>query len=145
MTGSQSSATMILAVATALAEAPGLSAHRATVIATAASAIGVPYRWGGNGPDGFDCSGLVVAAFRSVSVVLPRTAQSQYDATHSIETGPTPGDLVFFGPSHRDVSHVGIVLGRGLMIDAPHTGAFVRIESYAWPNLLDYRELTPFA
>ena len=136
---------MILALATALAEAPGLSAGRATVIATAASAIGVPYRWGGNGPDGFDCSGLVVAALRSVSVVLPRTAQGQHDVTHRTEAGPTPGDLVFFGSNHRDVSHVGIVLGRGLMIDAPHTGAVVRIESYAWPDLLDFRELTPIA
>ena len=108
-------------------------------VAYALAQLGTPYLWGGEGAGGFDCSGLVQAAYSAAGVSLPRVAQAQYDAT-AANTVPLdrvqPGDLVFFGTSTSAISHVGIVVSPGQMVDAPHTGADVRIESYAWPDLL---------
>ncbi len=136
ITGQVKWATEIMGVATALETTPSLSAGRAGVIDFATRAIGLPYQWGGNGPGTYDCSGLVVAAFRSIGRQLPRTAQEQFDGATLRQGTEIPGDLVFFGSSSNDVSHVGIVLGDGLMIDAPHTGAFVRVEPHNWSDLL---------
>jgi len=109
-------------------------------VAFALAQLGTPYRWGGEGPEqgGFDCSGLVQVAFAAAGVHLPRTAQRQYDTGPHLAPGepPLPGDLVFFGTSPTSVTHVGIVVSPGLMVDAPHTGALVRVESYARPSLL---------
>jgi cell wall-associated NlpC family hydrolase len=96
--------------------------------------LGTPYRWGGDGLEegGFDCSGLVHAAYQATSISLPRTAQAQYDAgPHLPPDSPlVPGDLVFFGTGPANVAHVGIVVSPGRMVDAPHTGALVRVEPY---------------
>jgi cell wall-associated NlpC family hydrolase len=103
----------------------------AFVISAAESYVGTPYVWGGEDPGvGFDCSGLVQWVFAEAGVDLPRVAQNQYDATVHLPPGSTlePGDLVFFGPSTEAIEHVGIYIGNGDMVDAPHTGAFVRIE-----------------
>jgi cell wall-associated NlpC family hydrolase len=117
---------------------PG-GAAQATV-AYALAQLGTPYRWGGEGAGGFDCSGLVQAAYAAAGIALPRVAQAQYDATanDAVAAGQPlePGDLVFFGTDLADVTHVGIVVGSGEMVDAPHTGAVVRIESYEWPDFL---------
>jgi cell wall-associated NlpC family hydrolase len=120
-------------LASSLAHA-GIAARRA--VRFALGQLGVPYRWGGEGPQGFDCSGLVQAAYASAGVRLPRVAQAQFDAGPHLAAGEplVAGDLVFFGPSPRDVEHVGIYLADGRMIDAPHTGAVVRIE----PLFSDY-------
>jgi cell wall-associated NlpC family hydrolase len=98
----------------------------------AVAQLGTPYRWGGEGPDGFDCSGLVQAAYRAAGITLPRVAQQQYNAGPSLAPGEPlqPGDLVFFGSDVEHVEHVGIVAGPGLMVDAPHSGAVVRFDSY---------------
>jgi cell wall-associated NlpC family hydrolase len=96
--------------------------------------LGTPYQWGGEQPDaGFDCSGLVQYAYGGAGVALPRTAQQQYDTGPHLPDGSAPslGDLVFFGASPQAVSHVGIALGDGRMVDAPHTGALVRVEPVA--------------
>ncbi|MDA8310161.1 MAG: NlpC/P60 family protein [Actinomycetota bacterium] len=93
--------------------------------------VGTPYVWGGEIPGvGFDCSGLVQAAYRTAGIALPRTAQQQYDATTKLAPGDPlqPGDLVFFGQSTTDITHVGIYAGDGEMVDAPHAGADVRVE-----------------
>jgi cell wall-associated NlpC family hydrolase len=76
--------------------------------------VGTPYIWGGETPGvGFDCSGLVQAAYAAAGVSLPRTAQTQYDETQKLGPGDPlePGDLVFFGHGPSDVTHVGIYAG----------------------------------
>ena len=106
-----------------------------SAISYARGQIGTPYAWGGEqAGKGFDCSGLVQAAYKSAGVSLPRTAQAQYDATMKVQAGQQlqPGDLVFFGQDTSHITHVGIYAGNGQMIDAPHTGAQVRTESYQW-------------
>jgi cell wall-associated NlpC family hydrolase len=94
--------------------------------------LGTPYRWGGEGPGGFDCSGLVQAAYATAGIALPRVAQQQFDTGPAIPPGAPlqPGDLVFFGSDAAHVEHVGMVAGPGLMVDAPFTGAVVRFDGY---------------
>jgi len=108
----------------------GPSAAAEEAVAWALARLGTPYRWGGTGPGGFDCSGLVQAAYAASGIALPRVAQAQYDAgPHLAADEPLePGDLVFFGSSPTAVDHVGMALGDGTMVDAPHTGAVVRVE-----------------
>jgi peptidoglycan DL-endopeptidase CwlO len=112
----------------------GTSAAAQQAIAFARAQIGDPYLWGGTGPDQWDCSGLVLMAYRSAGVSLPRTAAQQ--ATVGLHVSDMvdlePGDLVFFG---SPIHHVGLYVGDGLMIEAPHTGAFVRTASI---NRSDY-------
>jgi cell wall-associated NlpC family hydrolase len=108
----------------------GGSAVARAALSWALARLGTPYRWGGTGPGGFDCSGLVQAAYGAAGVALPRVAQAQFDAGPALGPGDAlvPGDLVFFGASPTAVDHVGIALGDGTMVDAPHTGAVVRVE-----------------
>ena len=103
----------------------------------ALSQIGTPYVWGGETPgEGFDCSGLVQAAYRVAGVTVPRVAQDQYDGTPKLAAAATlePGDLVFFGGGPDSIDHVGlfvgIVGGSDVMVDAPYTGADVRAEAF---------------
>jgi cell wall-associated NlpC family hydrolase len=123
-------AQVALVLAHALDANPDLDAPVAVAITFAASNLGAPYRWGGTGPSGFDCSGLTLKAYAAAGITIPRVAQAQFDAgpTLPADAVPEPGDLVFFGSGPTDVSHVGLYLGGGDMIDAPHTGATVRIE-----------------
>jgi len=91
-----------------------------TVLQAAESRIGAPYRYGGAGPDAFDCSGLPV----------PRTAAQQFaSATPVARKDLRPGDLVFFRLDGRDVSHVGIYAGDDRFVHAPQSGGNVRMAS----------------
>ncbi|MBT2384881.1 C40 family peptidase [Streptomyces sp. ISL-11] len=97
----------------------------AQAVAFAYSALGKPYVWGATGPSGFDCSGLTQAAWQAAGVSLPRTTYTQINAGRRVSRGQlAPGDLVFF---YSGVSHVGLYVGGGQMIHAPHPGAPVRL------------------
>jgi cell wall-associated NlpC family hydrolase len=103
-----------------------------TAVDWALAQVGTPYIWGGETPGvGFDCSGLVQAAYKVAGISLPRVAQDQYDGTAKLGPGNPvePGDLIFFGAGPSDVTHVGIYVGNGQMVDAPHAGADVRVEA----------------
>ena len=127
----------VLVLAQALAANPSTPADAASALQFAAAQLGTPYRWGGTGPGGFDCSGLTQAAYRSAGISIPRVAQSQFDAGPTVESGDVqPGDLLFYGASARSVEHVGIYVGAGEMIDAPHTGAVVREEPGDWDDFV---------
>ena len=98
--------------------------------------LGVPYQWGGASPKtGFDCSGLVTYVFAKLGVSLPHYAAAQWYSPDAVWVSPQrlqPGDLVFFIGSdgtRKMPGHVGIYVDDGYFIDAPHTGAFVRIDS----------------
>jgi cell wall-associated NlpC family hydrolase len=104
-----------------------------SAIVAARQQLGKPYLYGGTGPDSWDCSGLTQWAFRQVGVGLPRTAAQQYLAVGAkVPLGQLqPGDLMFWASDLADASsihHEAIYLGGGMMLAAPHTGAFVRIE-----------------
>ncbi|MFE5107447.1 NlpC/P60 family protein [Streptomyces sp. NPDC056663] len=101
------------------------NARAAEAVAFAYGALGKPYVWGATGPTSFDCSGLTQAAWRSAGVSLPRTTYTQINAGQRISRSElAPGDLVFF---YSGISHVGLYIGDGLMIHAPHPGAPVRV------------------
>ena len=95
---------------------------------------GLPYVWGGNGPQdgGFDCSGLTKAAYSAAGISLPRTAHTQFHVGPRVPAGQPllPGDLVFYGNPNTKIHHVGLYIGGGLMIDAPDRGQVVKIEPY---------------
>lgn len=111
----------------------------ATAIAWAQKQLGKPYLWGGNGPAAFDCSGLMVGAWRAAGSSLPRTAQWQYGATARVAIADLqPGDLVFFGRSTSSIYHVGMYVGDGQMIEAPRTGLNLRYSSIYRSSLLPY-------
>ncbi|GHH62420.1 C40 family peptidase [Lentzea cavernae] len=105
----------------------------AQAIAFACDQLGEPYVWGGNGETGWDCSGLVMAAYRVAGVVIPRTTQLQYDAGPLVPADQPlmPGDLVFYGQP-RNVHHVGLYVGAGKMIHAPTFGQPVQVSPYRW-------------
>ncbi len=87
--------------------------------------LGRPYAWGGVGPSAFDCSGLVRWAWRAAGVDLPHSAEAQYAVTTHISLAELrPGDLVFYA----GLSHVGIYIGNGLMVDAPRPGTRVSVD-----------------
>jgi cell wall-associated NlpC family hydrolase len=98
---------------------------------------GLPYVWGGNGPDGghagFDCSGLTKAAYAAAGVTLPRTAQTQFNAGPHVPAGQPllPGDLVFYG-TPNNIHHVGLYIGGGSMVDAPDFGQVVKVQPYRY-------------
>ncbi|MFI6545361.1 NlpC/P60 family protein [Streptomyces prunicolor] len=113
--------------------APGSSAaasdapnsRAAAAVSYAYQKLGSPYVWGATGPNAFDCSGLIQAAYSSAGVSLPRTTYAQINAGQRVSRSELrPGDLVFF---YSGISHVGIYVGDGQMIHAPNPTAPVRL------------------
>ncbi|MCX4764447.1 NlpC/P60 family protein [Streptomyces sp. NBC_01275] len=105
------------------ADAP--NSRAAAAVSFAYSKLGSPYVWGATGPDAFDCSGLMLAAYRSAGVSLPRTTYAQIGAGQRVSRSELlPGDLVFF---YSGISHVGLYIGNGQMIHAPNPSAPVRV------------------
>ncbi|MFI1357026.1 NlpC/P60 family protein [Streptomyces sp. NPDC020898] len=118
-----------VADATAAAGAAGVAgapnSRAAEAVSYAYQKLGSPYVWGATGPDAFDCSGLMQAAYRSAGISLPRTTYAQINAGQRVSRSELlPGDLVFF---YSGISHVGLYVGRGQMIHAPNPSAPVRV------------------
>jgi cell wall-associated NlpC family hydrolase len=91
---------------------------------------GIPYRLGGNGYGGFDCSGLVVYLYRHLGVNLPRTSQEQYAYLPPVRGTVRAGDLLFFSSSGKKVDHVAIYIGGGLMLHASGRRGQVVVEPW---------------
>lgn len=116
---------------------PGFQPTTASAIVTAARAeLGVPYVYGGDTPQGFDCSGLVYYVFHHAGLNVPRTANAQFYASHPVQTANLePGDLVFFEIAGDAQMHVGIYAGNGTFIHAPETGervSYARLDNPYW-------------
>lgn len=119
---------------TPVVDAPSEAA--AVAINYALDQIGTPYVWGGETPGvGFDCSGLTQAAYAAAGIQIPRTSTAQWTTLPHVPLNDIePGDLVFFEPGEFSPGlpgHVGIYLGNNEMVNAPYTGADVRIDSLA--------------
>jgi cell wall-associated NlpC family hydrolase len=123
----------------------GYEAHPRAVKAVkfALGELGKPYLWGAEGPDRYDCSGLMWAAYRSVGETLPRVAADQYFGTRDMlvtrsaavaQRGLLPGDLVFFssGPSWQSIGHVGMYIGNGQMVHSPNSRSVVKVSPVWW-------------
>jgi cell wall-associated NlpC family hydrolase len=110
-------------------QAPTIVAPPSThggVVGIALGQLGTPYAWGGAAPGGFDCSGLVMWAYAQVGVSLPHSTYAQYAMGVPVSQDQLqPGDLVFFD----GVGHVGIYIGGGQFVHAPHTGDVVKVSS----------------
>jgi cell wall-associated NlpC family hydrolase len=129
----QANAASLTTSANALLSTPMASGAYGSVASLAMQFLGVPYLWAGATPSGFDCSGLVQYVFGQVGISLPHNTVAQWNYPGAVSVPRNqlqPGDLVFF----NKLDHVGIYIGNGQFIDAPHTGAFVRVDnlSGAW-------------
>ncbi|MET8355598.1 C40 family peptidase [Micromonospora sp. NPDC005171] len=123
----------------------GMAAHPRALAAVryALAQLGDPYKWSEEGPDQFDCSGLMWAAYRSPGADyfdLPRVSRDQYAATRGRtvpQSALLPGDLLFFasGSSWTTIHHVGMYIGNGKMVQAPTTGDVVKISVVRWSRL----------
>ena len=120
------------------ADVPAPTPEAAAAVRAALDQVGKPYRWGATGPGSFDCSGLVRWAYARAGVALPRTSREQWWAGAPVGPGELrPGDLVFWAtdPSNpATIHHVGVYVGQGLMVHAPHTGALVRVDPMRSPG-----------
>lgn len=111
------------------------------IVATARKYLGVPYVWGGEDENGFDCSGLVQRVFAENGISLPRVSRDQARAGVPVAVSDLqPGDLVFFGDP---VDHVGIYAGDGKMIVAPHRGEVVRVQDVDFSAVTAARRVLP--
>ncbi|MEV0327153.1 NlpC/P60 family protein [Micromonospora echinospora] len=125
--------------------ANGLTSHPRAMSAVryALAQLGDPYLWAAEGPDRFDCSGLVWAAYRSKGADysgLPRVSRDQYNATKGKTVSRSallPGDLLFYasGSSWTSIHHMGMYIGNGKMVHAPTTGDVVKISTVRWSRL----------
>lgn len=107
------------------APAPNKGAQAA--VDAALSQLGKPYRWGAEGPDSYDCSGLTLWAWAHASVSLPHNSGMQFNATPRVPRDDLqPGDLLFYG---SPIHHVSMYIGNGQMVEAPYTGSEVRVVS----------------
>jgi len=116
----------------------------AAAISFAEQQLGKPYLWGGTGPDAFDCSGLVMMAYRAAGISIARTSEAQWATETRVPASQVqPGDLVFFAGADGTVTnpgHVALVIGGGKMIEAYATGFPIRVASYANRGAIGFTE-----
>ncbi len=114
-------------------------------ISFALASVGKPYVWGATGPDTFDCSGLMLRAFQKAGLNLPRVSREQFNAGGHVPVKQAqPGDLMFLATDPTDpatIHHVMLYMGNDKIVEAPYTGASVRVQPAPWTN----RELVPLA
>ena len=133
--------TKVLAIASTYAASQGLPPGApaedvaAAAVQFAYNQLGTPYRWGATGDGFYDCSGLTQAAYKSGGLLIPRVSRDQWNFGARVwnVADLQPGDLVFYAYNTADPStihHVGMYIGAGNMIDAPYTGATVRITPF---------------
>ncbi|MDQ2640280.1 MAG: C40 family peptidase, partial [Pseudomonadota bacterium] len=104
------------------------------IVASAMAEVGKPYRYGGNGPDAYDCSGLVRFAHGSQGVIVPRTTEEQFRAARPVPVDRiAAGDLLFFRFDGPKVSHVAIYAGDGRFVHAPQSDRPVEVRSLDEP------------
>ena len=118
----------------ATAPAPAITTPTAAtdLVSMALGYRGVPYRFGGSDPAGFDCSGFVQYVFRLAGSLLPREVRDQFSVGREVDREEVlPGDLVFFQTVSRGASHVGLAIGDGQFIHAPSSNGVVRVERLA--------------
>jgi cell wall-associated NlpC family hydrolase len=134
LTSSGGANTAAAAATTANLSAVAPTQAVATAIRYAEQQIGKPYLWGGTGPGAFDCSGLVMMAYRAAGITIPRTSEEQWALGPQVPASQVePGDLVFFAGSDGTPAapgHVALVIGHGQMVEAYATGFPVRISTY---------------
>jgi peptidoglycan hydrolase-like protein with peptidoglycan-binding domain len=129
-------------LAAALPSTPGTTASPVAqqAVAFAKAQTGKPYKWGATGPASYDCSGLVLAAYRAAGITAPRVAADQYGTGVSVPLDKAQaGDLLFYASDvakPATIYHVVMYLGAGKIIDAPYTGAFVGARALWTQNLL---------
>ncbi|WP_329583361.1 NlpC/P60 family protein [Kitasatospora sp. NBC_01250] len=110
------------------------SAAGRKAVAYALAQLGKPYLWGGIGPEAYDCSGLTSQAWLSAGVQIPRTSQDQWAQLPHVPLNQLrPGDLVVY---YESAEHVAMYIGGGLVVQAPHTGAFVRVSPIGMAPIL---------
>ncbi|GAX04824.1 cell wall-associated hydrolase [Secundilactobacillus pentosiphilus] len=129
------------------AHAASTDASYSTVYKTAKQNLGKPYVWGATGPSAFDCSGFTGYVYKKAAkITIPRTAQAQYNAYKHV-SGPSvkKGDLVFFGYSTGSISHVGLYVGHGKMIDAQNRGVVKERVHAPWWHVVGYAHVTDFS
>jgi len=120
----------------------GTAAQGEAAVAWAVARVGTPYLWGGVGPDGYDCSGLTMKAWRDAGVNLNRTSRDQYKQVRKITYDEMrPGDLVFWGSNVNDpdsITHVAMWMGNNQIVEAPRAGVPVRVTSMRWSGTMTY-------
>ncbi len=116
-------------------------------VAFALKQLGKPYVWATEGPDTYDCSGLVLASYLSVGVRMPRVANNQYGAGRPVLASQLlPGDLLFFSTDPRDwrqIHHVAIYIGHGQMVHAPTFGDVVKVSPIWWSEYFGATRMVP--
>ena len=132
-----------LAAARRSGTAPARDGHASAAArkAVALAQLGSPYVWGAEGPATFDCSGLTSFAYAAAGITIPRVSRAQFAAYAGLRPVDSPhlvpGDQVFFADNPGNpgtIHHVGMYIGKGLMVEAPHTGAVVRTSSIWRPS-----------
>ena len=120
----------------------GSSTGGAAAVDWARTQLGKDYQWGADGPSTYDCSGLTLQAWVRQGVSLPHSSVMQYAVTEHVSIGSLrPGDLVFFATDTSDpgtIHHVGVYAGGGQMVEAPYTGAQVRVSSIYRSGLMPF-------